>query len=641
MARIADNSDKMVLKIESFLGLNENQDGSTTLKVGEMSVMRNFRITQDRHLQIRPGTKIVDGPYSADDTGGVFAVNVVTINNRDHLLVLLRFTDEEEDPDEEPTAQVWDVTFSDEDKTVMEKTVRGHLTKFGNGSFFGFDDKVYLLCGNEYYVWDGSDNGAFSVVEGYVPIVQTATTPDGAGTLLEGVNRLNGKRRVQFSPDGTATVFTLPEKNLTAVDRVTLNGSVVSVSGYTANLVGGTVTFNTAPESGTNTVEIWYAKGAGNREQVTAMRYCEFYNGNTDARVFLYGDGSNRTIYSGIEIGSGKPSAEYFPDLYEIAVGESNTPLTALIRHYSKLMAYKSGSAWSIQYDTISLADGSVTSAFYCNSVNRQIGNDAPGQVCLLENNPVTLDANRLYQWRSGTSYGATIVNSENNAKRISDRIGRTLRTFSAERVKFFNVKTQNELWVMHGHDALVLNQAADTWSFYTDLPFDYVAEVDNELYGIGFDAQQSENGRDIYFTHISREYRGDLVSQDRTKIRELDCHAETGSMDFNRDWVLKYSPMLFVAMQPESNARISVTVQTDRKSDYAEKVVAYNLSTFLHVDFNHFSFGTNRKPQVRRLKIKVKKATFYRIIYSSHSASATATVLETDVMLRYAGNVK
>ena len=111
--------------------------------------------------------------------------------------------------------------------------------------------------------------------------------------------------------------------------------------------------------------------------------------------------------------------------------------------------------------------------------------------------------------------------------------------------------------------------------------------------------------------------------------------------MDFDKDWLLKYSPMIFVAMQPASNARISVTVETNRRSDYPDKVVAYNLATFLHVDFNHFSFATSRKPQVKKVKIKVKKATFYRLIFKSNSASATATVIETDIRLRYAGNVK
>ena len=57
MAQIKGKDNSSILKIQAFLGLNENPDGDTTLKVGEMAEMRNFRITQDKHLQIRPGSK--------------------------------------------------------------------------------------------------------------------------------------------------------------------------------------------------------------------------------------------------------------------------------------------------------------------------------------------------------------------------------------------------------------------------------------------------------------------------------------------------------------------------------------------------------------------------------------------------------
>ena len=44
------------MKINAFLGLNENPDGDTKIRDGELSEMRNFKITRDRHLQVRPGT---------------------------------------------------------------------------------------------------------------------------------------------------------------------------------------------------------------------------------------------------------------------------------------------------------------------------------------------------------------------------------------------------------------------------------------------------------------------------------------------------------------------------------------------------------------------------------------------------------
>ena len=64
-------------------------------------------------------------------------------------------------------------------------------------------------------------------------------------------------------------------------------------------------------------------------------------------------------------------------------------------------------------------------------------------------------------------------------------------------------------------------------------------------------------------------------------------------------------------------------------------------LATFLNMSFEHWSFGTNRKPQLIRSKLKVKKVTYYKLIIRSKSASATATVLSVDLQVRYTGNVK
>lgn len=610
MAQVRSSNDKSIMKIHAFLGLNENPDGDTTIKHGELSEMRNFRITQDKHLQTRPGTKtllnlaeLAAAAGIGEESGRLYGVWRGTVGEADHTLAAYG-------------GLIWDIDLAG--GTAISK---GALTA-DETTFFGFGEKVYCLNGHEYMSWDGGDDTAFTEVEGYIPVVQTATTPAGGGTLLEAVNRLTGKRRVEFSPDGTSVTFQLPETDISEVVAVTENGE--AVTGYTADTAGGAVKFTSAPAKGTNTLVITYRKGDGYRADVTAMRYSELFNGSTDTRVFLYGDGTNRAIYSGIEYGSGQPSAEYFPDLYEVAVGESNTPVTSLVRHYSRMMAFKPNSAWVIQYGSITLEDSSVTAAFYCQPVNRQFGNEAPGQVKLLENNPLTLDVGSVYQWRSTSSTGY-INASESNAKRVSDRVAATLATFDIESVKTFNIKCDHEYWFLYDGRALILNYTNDTWYFYDGLPFHALLEAENEKYGF------SHDGRVL---HFSRQYRSDDGAA-------IDAYAATGSMDFDRDWQLKYSPMVFVALQPESNARIYVTVETDRRSDYPEKVVASGLATFEHVDFAHFSFATNRKPRVERVKMKVKKATFYKLIFKSNSASATATVIETDIMLRYAGNVK
>jgi hypothetical protein len=486
-------------------------------------------------------------------------------------------------------------------------------------SFFGFESNVYLLNGHEYLYWDGKADTQFKAVEPYIPTIMTASTPLAKGTMLENVNRLTNKRKVQYSPDGTSKDFFLPDNDVKAV--VSVEGTT---STYTLDAAKGKVTFNTAPAEGINTVTITYTKGDGAEDDVKKMHYAELFNGTTDSRIFLYGDGSNKTVYSGTNLETGKPDASYFPDLYEASIGEANTPITAMIRHYSRLLVFKSASAWSMQYEITGLATGGVTAAFYVTPVNRQIGNAAPGQVQLLENNPLTMYEQSVYQWRATSSSG-NITADNRNANRVSDRVADSFSGFDLEKTKTFNCMGQNEFWFLYGDEALILNYAADAWYRYTNMSFAEMQEIHGEVYGFRDDGS---------VVHVSRRYRNDDGA-------DIDAYAATGAMDFDRDWVLKYSPMIFVALQPESGARVIATVETNRRSDYPEKLVSANLSSAKNVDFNHFSFITNRKPQVRRVKMKVKKATFYKLVFKSKSSSATATVLEADIQLRYAGNVK
>ena len=615
MPKIISRNEESILKIRKFLGVNENPDGDTTLQMGEMATMRNFRVTKDNHLQIRPGCETVMRLVEASTAAGgettpaepktrIRGVWRGAVAGTDHVLAAIG-------------GFIYDVD-------LIQKTskAKGPLTDDVT-TFFGFEGKVYALNGHEYLSWDGGSDTNFESVEGYVPLVQTATTPAGEGTLLENVNRLTPKRRVQFSPDGSATEFKLPEGDIGSVDNVIHNGK--PVTSFSKDLTKGTVTISPAPAAGTNTITITYSKGEAARGEVTGMHYSELFNGSNDTRVFLYGDGTNKTIYTGVDYDTGRPSAEYFPDLYEIAIGASNTPLTGLIRHYSRMMAFKRDSAWVIQQGTMTLESKQVTPAFYVLPVNRQFGNEAMGQATLLENSPLTLDVGSIYQWKNAGAAGGYVTISDSNAERISDRVAATLGTFETSKVRTFNLKISHECWFMYGNKAIILNYANDTWYIYEQLPFVMLLEVEDEVYGFSDDGQVER---------FSREYRND-------NGREIECYAETGAMDFDRDWQLKYSSMIFVAMRPETNARVFVTVETNRRSGYPEKMVACSLSTFVHVNFNHFSFVTNRKPQVKRVKMKVKKATFYRLIFKSNSASATATVIEADIRLRYAGNVK
>lgn len=590
MAQVASTDSANIFQINKWLGLNESPDGDTHMKMGEAAVMRNFRITSDGHLQIRPGYGPVVTLAQGSPVRGMWSGYV---NRVYHTVAACG-------------GHLWDIELAK--RTAVDK---GAIAD-GDAWFFGFSQKLYILTGGEYYSWDGS--GAPAVVKGYAPIVATAVPPAGGGTLLEGINLLTGQKRAEFSPDGTAKVFHLPERDVTSID------SVEGFTGpHTDDLAAGTISFSSAPPKGTNSITITWTKGTGSRKKVTSMRFSELYNGESDSRVFLYGNGTNEIIYSGLDE-EGQPSAEYFPELNTVSVDSANTPVTGMIRHYDQLLIFKTDSAYSCTYSTITLGEVQ-TAAFYVSSLNRSVGNAAPGQVKLVDNKARTLFGRSVYEW--GLAYNST--RDERNADRVSDRVAPTLGRFTLEKAVCFDDEWNQEYYVFCGDEAIVNNYKNDAWYYYDHLPVRAVVSVDGTIFFGTPDGVVME---------FSRRYRND-------NLADINARWESGSMSFDKDWRRKYSAVIWVSIKPESQAVLTVTSESNIKSDYPEKIIAAGLSTFLNVDFNHFSFGTNRKPQLIRAKLKVKKATYYKLIFYSTSASSTATILSTDIQIRYTGNVK
>lgn len=612
MATITTKDETKVFQIKKFLGINESSDGDTQFKMGEASRMDNWRVTPQYHLQIRPGLKTIrtfSGPVRGLWSG--------RLSGEDWIVCAAG-------------GNLWAARAS------ACSAAAAPLAELANGfsigrladdrtTFFGFGNKLYLLNGHEYLSWDGNPAHAAAEVEGYIPLVITAASPSGGGTKLENINRLTPKRRARFSADGESRIFYLPEHPIAAVTRVEINGAAVQ-SGYLASIKNGEVQFETAPGQGVDNVEIWYEVRDCYRDQVTAMRFCETFNGDTDTRVFLYGDGTNKTIYSGITE-TGVPSAEYFPDLFEIAVDSENTPITGMVKQFSYLMIFKPDGAFSTQYSAVTLTDGSVTAGFYVSPINREIGHEVPGQVRAVYNFPRTLYAGNVYDWQT-----VTTGRDERRAKKISERITKTLHSADLSgAVTFDNERDQEYYIFLNDVDGTVLvhrysyGGTGDVWYRYQGIPATAAVRVGDAVY-LGL-----SDGRLCDFSTLHQNDDGETIP----------CRWESGNMDFGYDFRRKYSSLIWVSLKPDVHARITVTAHTDRRTTYTEKLVPAGLATFTNVDFRHFSFITNRNPQMERVKLKVKKFAFYKLVLYCDEDYASTTVLGVDIRVRYTGFVK
>ena len=196
--------------------------------------------------------------------------------------------------------------------------------------------------------------------------------------MYQDINLLSPKRINTFVADGTSTAYYLDAVDIDSVDKVTVNGTVLS-SGYTADTTLGKVTFSTAPAAptivGQANVEIEFSKtvsGYANR-----IKKCKFMK-VFDNRIFFSGnpDFPNSVFHSELY------DPAYISDLACYDCGTKQNPIKALEVGNNLLWIFKRSSTAkdTIFYMTPTLdvetgriyptAQGNVSDGCYSKAIN-------------------------------------------------------------------------------------------------------------------------------------------------------------------------------------------------------------------------------------------------------------------------------
>lgn len=618
MATIQGSTKQQKVSIKEFKGMFESPDGDTQLKYGIATEMRNFCVSETYHLVTRPG--ILCGEYNPQSGGVKHQVCGMWSGWWDSKKLSV-------------------IVWTDMIRCVIDGSGAFGITTVtvGRANVFDFGGKIYMQAKNNLlqpelyrldFAWDSVNLGwtvTRNVVEGYVPLVVTGAAPSGGGTSLERVNLLTGKRRISYSADGTSADYILPEK-ASAVHSVIVDN--VASAEYTVPADGSKVVFNAGhlPPVGINNVEITYTRddtglessNDDDRALITGCMYCEAFNGSTDNRMFFYGDGSNICYYSGITQ-AGEPTVEYFPALNEIAIGSGNSPIMAMGRHYTRLMVFKPDCTYAISYDTIYLADGLATSGFYLRPMNRELGSDCIGRVVTCDNFLRTICRGNLYEWKQTASY----YQDERYARIISGPVRNSfLKADTVEQVFLFDDDRRHRMYAFLNDNegtVLVNDYQLDVWYKWTGFRgvYNMMRGPDDVL----FFSMYADDDTDYLCSldeHLSYDY---IIDPEDSKWHQkmIDCYWESGHMAFGSESTRKYSSYVWCTLLAGPGAVAVISARTDRKSDGPEKTDWANTTgLFDAIEFDRFSFVTYLAPFARRLKLKLKKFVYYKLIIQS-----------------------
>lgn len=594
MATIPRQAPITPTTISQFLGINEDLSGETELQLGESPDSLNFRVTDNYKLAKREGYTQLFASLGAYAIKGMWYGK---IGGAYHFLFAANGN------------------IYEHDLSAGTNTSIGTLTNAVT-FFFAFNNKVYMLNGSEYKYWDGT---TFGTVEGYIPLVATATPPSGGGTTNESINQLTGKKHQTFSGDNTATVYQLAETSVDSIDQVYVGGTLQTVTtDYTVDTTAGTVTFTSAPATGVDNVDIYWTKANNDRTAITENTRAMFYGGKNDTRIFFYGDGSNEYYFTGLA--DGVPSAEYIPVNNYRKISSDEFQVTDIVRQYDRQIIFTDGGeSWYSYYDPFYDSSDNLVIDFPTFPLNNTKGNIAKGQAQIINNNPITIDEG-VYQWVS------TNVRDERNAEYMSKRVQPSLDAEDLTSVVTIDWESKREYWIATGKKVWVYNYRLNVWyKFLLNDTVKCFIVIDDELY-FGTD-----NGQIMKFSSDTRNDNGTTIN----------AYWEMNFYDFEAEWLRKYINEMWIAMKPEDKASVDLTYQTDYDASSNTYTAIYNLSTFTTADFSDWSFKTNYNPQPFRLKIKAKKFVYFKLILTNGQSDEKLTVLSINLPARYGGKAR
>ena len=607
--------------VDKFLGLNEAADGYSELKMGAASRMVNFDITDGGNITTRPGFRKLD---AFADTDEILTMWAGYIRDDQYIVVADLYGGEDR------------LSVLRVDNTMLTQiaAVSGMLGITDGGSkvvkIFPFGEKVHVMSEHAFLSIRMNSAGAQIMEESpYVPTVVTGADPMGGGQQLENANLLTSLRKICYSADGKSTMYKLPTEAVSVVAAETDGASLQ----FTFDEAEKAVVFSSAPGEGIANLFVTYdtnaAEAADNQKLVANMPYWELYNGATDTRVFFYGDGSNLTLYTGVPL-NGKADALYVPAMNEIRVDFSGSPITGMIRHSNKLLVYKPDGAQAITYEPVTLAGGDVIAGFYLRTVNKTVGNDAPGQVQLVNNYPRTVCGGSMYEWRIA-SYSTS---DERYAKRISDPVYRSMAAADPKKMVTCDDNSTHTYFAFLNDDkgtVLVHRYGLDAWTMYRSSITKGVRQ-----------AVMCE-GNVLLRTDKSLFVLDPVARFDSDDAGDHGIEAlwESGYMDFGEGYRKKFTSYLWFNIKPESYSSVTITAASDRKSKYAEKTIRSELFDYGKLSYRKWSYDASSAIRTRRIKLKVKKAIFYKLIIRVDEPGARGTVLGFDQLVRFTSLVK
>lgn len=458
MAHKSSSKKSLKLTYNGFGGIDRRKtnDGSAS-----MSDIVNFRIMPDGSLKKRSGFKAV---YFA---GGIVRAIWSGLVNGNFVCYTL-----EDD-------KIFNVNLN----TGTSSKCATISTTSGPAQFFYFRDALYLTDSqNIYRIYDNY----VLIQTGYVPLLGK-DWPTGArpGEIYEPLNILNRHARITYKAGADVTSYLPTMYKVSSVDAVYKNGNLLSASYYTVDTTNNLISVNGLVSGDSIEVNLTFTDGDTTIQSALASTTsATVFGGINNSRLFVWNGTLANTMFttSYVSRASLEESEKrypnsghlYFREGHEFAVGDGRYKITAVLRHYDRLLIFTDGDTWMADSEACGLEEFPVM------RINSGIGCAFNNGATVANNTPISIGRHAIYRWTSDTD-----ELSDCNAYSISEPIADMLSENFYEKSMLYFDKRRGELWLCNsnqGSNAWIYNIGKNAWSRFTNIYPVFMFDADGNV---------------------------------------------------------------------------------------------------------------------------------------------------------------
>jgi len=409
----------------------------------------------------------------------------------------------------------------------------------GKVHFFFYRDTLYLSDNIGLYRITQQDG--IDPIVGYVPLYGKEWATTFPGEIYEPLNLFNRYARITYRATEEHTNMLATSLPVAQIYSIYKNGELLSPDSYSYDADVKAIAVSSVDPGDFFEVALLF-EGNLPQSNIYESTQAFVFGGAHNSRIFMWGSSEKNLVFVSRHVSKEclDESERMFPacgPIYfpegncEFTVGDSKNKITAMLRHYDRLLIFSDCDTWVAESSDCDREDIPIM------RINTSVGCVSNNGVSMgRKNSPVTIGAHTIHYWTSETDRL-----EECNALPLSEEINERLSNDFFENAIIFKDNFRDEIWfhqVGSTENTWVYNLSSNKWVRFTNINASMFFATKDDVGFVANDLRVLKFTKDMYKDKYTGFDQSDITASLKTGILDFDteCKKRLSSLAITAD---------------------------------------------------------------------------------------------------------